>query len=322
MKKTFYLTIICIALSLTLIATGCCKKTEPTPKKPTTAQEPIKKTEHETSLTGPYKEMRLKLGRIPFTNSVEMVKKHTAFLKYLEERLQVKSVTLELASDYASILDKLTEQKIDIAWLAAMTAIEARENPEIELLVKPVRYGLTTYRGIILARQDSGIRSLKDLKGKKFAWVEKDSATGYIFPYALLLESGIDPEKDFADQAFLKKHDNVVLGVLLGNYDAGACYDDARSTLKDKTKVNELTLLASTVDLPNEPLVAGKHLPAELIEQIKQALLSLNMNTPSGQRILKDLTDVEGFAPVNAQDYDYIAKVKSLLESKMDLSNK
>jgi len=46
------------------------------------------------------------------------------------------------------------------------------------------------------------------------------------------------------------------------------------------------------------------------------------MNTPSGQRILKDLTDVEGFAPVNAQDYDYIAKVKSLLESKMDLSNK
>ncbi|EKD83897.1 MAG: hypothetical protein ACD_39C00383G0001, partial [uncultured bacterium] len=162
-----------------------------------------------------------------------MVHKHNKFLEYLTKKLGVKQTRLQTASDYAGIMNLLIKGEIDIAWLATMTSVEARNNPEIQLLVKPIRFGTTSYRGIIIARQDSGIRSLKDLKGKKFAWVEKESASGYTFPKALLLEAGINTEKDFSETAFLNKHDAVVLNVLLGKYDAGACYDDARNTLRD-----------------------------------------------------------------------------------------
>lgn len=262
----------------------------------------------------PYSDTVLKLGRIPFTNSTAMVQKHNKFLEYLTKKLGVKQTRLQTASDYNGIMNLLVKGDIDIAWLASMSSVEARDNPEIQLLVKPIRFGTTSYRGIIITRQDSGIRSLKDLKGKRFAWVEKESASGYIFPKSLLLEAGINPEKDFVESAFLNKHDAVVLNVLLGKYDAGACYDDARNTLRDKSKMNELTILASTQDISNEPIVVRKSLPQDLIDKIRLALLELNNKTPEGKEILDDLTDVQGFVPVKDTDYDYIEKVQKLLE--------
>lgn len=299
----------------TLFATGCGED----PKKP--AEQGSKGTEvkanekNTTNKSSPYSNQVLKLGRIPFTNPTGMVQKHNKLLEYLTNKLGVKQVRLQTASDYNGILKLLVRGDIDIAWLASNISVEARNNPEVQLLVKPIRFGTDYYRGIIIARQDSGIRGLKDLKGKKFAWVEKESASGYIFPKALLLEAGTDPEKDFAEAQFLGKHDAVVLNVLLGKYDAGACYDDARNTLRDKAKMDELTILATTEEISNEPIVCRKSLPPDLIEKIKQAFLELNNKSFEGKEVLKDLTDVQGFKPANFNDYDYIEKVQKLLES-------
>lgn len=322
MGKNFAGLVILIAL-ISAMTLGCGGG-DSTAKKP--AEQPATNTSANDKPAGgetasPYSNTVLKLGRIPFTNSSSMVQKHNKFLEYLTQKLGVKQTRLQTASDYAGIMNLLVKGEIDIAWLATMTSVEARKNPEIQLLVKPIRFGTTSYRGIIIARQDSGIKSLKDLKNKKFAWVEKESASGYIFPKSLLLEAGVNPEKDFAEAAFLNKHDAVVLNVLLGKYDAGACYDDARNTLRDKSKMEELTILATTQDISNEPIVVRKGLPPDLIDKIKQALLDLNTKTPEGKVILDELTDVQGFVPVDNKDYDYIEKVQTLLEEHQEKNN-
>lgn len=322
MGKNFAGLVILIAL-ISAMTLGCGGG-DSTAKKP--AEQPATNTSANDKPAGgetasPYSNTVLKLGRIPFTNSSSMVQKHNKFLEYLTQKLGVKQTRLQTASDYAGIMNLLVKGEIDIAWLATMTSVEARKNPEIQLLVKPIRFGTTSYRGIIIARQDSGIKSLKDLKNKKFAWVEKESASAYIFPKSLLLEAGVNPEKDFAEAAFLNKHDAVVLNVLLGKYDAGACYDDARNTLRDKSKMEELTILATTQDISNEPIVVRKGLPPDLIDKIKQALLDLNTKTPEGKVILDELTDVQGFVPVDNKDYDYIEKVQTLLEEHQEKNN-
>lgn len=306
---------IIMALVMSVIFVGCGGEEPKKPVPPATPDSTKASQSSSTTSASPYANQVLKLGRIPFTNATAMVQKHNKFLEYLTKKLGVKQVRLQTASDYNGILDLLVKGEIDIAWLASNISIEARNNPEVQLLVKPIRFGTDSYRGIIIARQDSGIRTLKDLKDKKFAWVEKDSASGYIFPKALLLEADIDPEKDFAEANFLGKHDAVVLNVLLGKYDAGACYDDARNTLRDKAKMDELTILATTQNISNEPIVCRKNLPPDLIEKIKQAFLELNNKTPEGREIIDDLTDVQGFVPANYKDYDYIEKVQNLLEN-------
>ncbi|KAF1080079.1 MAG: Phosphonate ABC transporter phosphate-binding periplasmic component [Candidatus Rifleibacterium amylolyticum] len=319
MGKKTVIAFLLVAFAVTMLLHGCggSDKDKPATDKPPQGDVKPAQTASsgEPASSSPYANTVLKLGRIPFTNSTAMVHKHNKFLEYLTRKLGVKQVRLQTASNYTEIMNLLIEGKIDIAWLATMTSVEARKNPEIELLVKPIRFGTTSYRGIIIARQDSGIRNLKDLKGKKFAWVEPESASGYIFPKALLLEAGINTDKDFADEtAFLNKHDAVVLNVLLGKYDAGACYDDARNTLREKAKMDELTILATTQDISNEPIVVRKSLPPDLIEKIKSALLELNVKNPEGKEILDDLTDVQGFLPAKDTDYDYIEKVQKLLE--------
>ncbi|MBU1107458.1 MAG: phosphate/phosphite/phosphonate ABC transporter substrate-binding protein [Candidatus Riflebacteria bacterium] len=318
MGKKLTFALLVVALISTLLLPGCGSSGDNKPKDTQAQTDPVKTLQQtepaEGTASSPYSNTILKLGRIPFTNSTAMVHKHNKFLEYLTKKLGVKQTRLQTASDYAGIMNLLIKGEIDIAWLATMTSVEARNNPEIQLLVKPIRFGTTSYRGIIITRQDSGIRSLKDLKGKKFAWVEKESASGYTFPKALLLEAGIHTEKDFSEAAFLSKHDAVVLNVLLGKYDAGACYDDARNTLRDKSKMDELTILATTPDITNEPIVVRKSLPPDLIEKIKQALLDLSIKTPEGKEILDDLTDVQGFLPIKDTDYDYIEKVQTLLE--------
>ena len=321
MGKNFagFVMMIMLAATLTIGCGGGEKK--PADATQTPATQPASQQPAETASASPYSNTVLKLGRIPFTNSSEMVQKHNKFLDYLTKKLGVKQTRLQTASDYAGIMNLLVKGEIDIAWLATMTSVEARNNPDIQLLVKPIRFGTTSYRGIIIARQDSGIKSLKDLKGKKFAWVEKESASGYIFPKSLLLEAGVNPEKDFDEAAFLNKHDAVVLNVLLGKYDAGACYDDARNTLRDKSKKDELILLATTPDISNEPIVVRKSLPPDLIEKIKQALLDLNKKSPDGKEILDDLTDVDGFVPADNKDYDYIEKVQNLLNQHQQKGN-
>ncbi len=315
MLKKYLFIMLFVALAVSFL--GCCSQGNNEPPKKGSIQPSVDKNEvsQEPGDNSPYKDLELRLGRIPYTNSSQMVLQHEAFLKYLAKKIGVKSVRLQTAPDYSSILKKLVAGDIDIAWMASLSAVEARNNPEVELLCKPVRYGTTSYRGIVLTRQDSGIRTLKDLKNKKFAWVDKESASAYLFPKAMMLDANIDPDKDFAEVDTLGKHDAVVYSVLLGKYDAGACYDDARNTLRDKSKKDELIILATTQDISNEPIVCRKSLAPELRERIKSALLELNNKTPEGREILKNLADVQGFVKVDSRDYDSIEKVLKALEN-------
>ncbi|HOY67248.1 MAG TPA: phosphate/phosphite/phosphonate ABC transporter substrate-binding protein [Candidatus Ozemobacteraceae bacterium] len=303
---------------IAFVTTGCGGK-DPAPATPPATTQPAPAPDTAAGSGGAYKDTILKLGRIPFTNATEMVKKHEGLLSYLRQELGVKETRLVLASDYKGIIDKLARGEIDIGWLGTTSYVEALADPKqkasMRILVKPRRFKTTSYRGIIIARGDSGIRNLSDLKGKKIAWVEKDSASGYLFPKALLLEAGVNPDKDFAEAGFLGKHDAVVLNVLLGKYDAGACYDDARNTLREKEKMNELTILASTQDISNEPIVCRADLPEDIIEKIKKAFLKLDIDDPTYKKVLEDCTDVQGFVTAQDSDYEYVQKVLSLLQT-------
>ncbi|MBF0409843.1 MAG: phosphate/phosphite/phosphonate ABC transporter substrate-binding protein [Candidatus Riflebacteria bacterium] len=306
-----YILFFCISVIFTFF-TGCGKTPDPKTDKP---DQNASTQEKNPAASGKFKDVVLKLGRIPFTNSSEMVRQHEGFMKYLKETLGVKETRLVTASNYDGIVKKLERGEIDIGWLGSLAYVENKEKIKMKPLVKPVRFGSTSYRGIIIVRGDSGIRNLSDLKGKKFAWVEKESASGYTFPKALLIEAGINPDKDFSEAAFLTKHDAVVLNVLLGKFDAGACYDDARKTLKDQEKTRELTILGTTQDISNEPIVCRSDLPEDLVAQIKDAFIKLSLKNPVHKAILQNLTDVQGFLPADDSDYDYVKKMYSLLKN-------
>lgn len=327
-RTRIQLLVIALAAVLTCVGCGGGSTTPPAGSKTATGQAAGTATGAGVSPSTPsgtssaFGDTILRMGRIPFSNSSDLVRQHEELMKYLKDELGVKEARLVTASNYDGILSKLERGEIDIGWLGSLAYIDGKDRYKLKPLVKPVRFKTTSYRGIIITRVDSGIKKLGDLKGKKFAWVEKESASGYTFPKALFYEQQVDPDKDFAEAAFLTKHDAVVYNVLLGKYDAGACYDDARKTLRDPEKINELTILATTQDISNEPIVCREDLPNDLVEKIKAAFLKLNFDNPVHRMILQKCTDVQGFVPAQDSDYDYVRKMNTLLQNHAGNSQK
>ena len=183
-----------------------------------------------------------------------------------------------IATSYATVIEAMGAGKVDIGWLATFSYVLAREKYDADLLLIVVRFGSPFYRGQIVVRADSGIATLADLKGKRFAFVDPVSTSGHLYPKTLLLAQGLNPDKLFSHSVFAGSHNAVILSVMKGEVDAGATYDDARAAIaKNFPKVyDQVRVIAHTKEIPNDTVTARKNLDPALKLKIKEGLLYLS----------------------------------------------
>ncbi len=214
-------------------------------------------------------------------------------------------IDANVGTDFAAVREAMGAGKAHIGWLNTFNYVLAHEKYGVDVALVTVRYGSTSYKGQIIVRADSGIKSLQDLKGKVMCWVDPNSTSGYIVPRIMLMANGIDPDKDFAKTIEAGSHNNVVTQVYNGECDAGATYVDARSSVeKDLPDVKEkVVVLATTSDIPNDNVSFIKDFPQDLREQIVNALLEIS-KTEEGKQALNELYSIEGLEPANDSFYD------------------
>ena len=184
-----------------------------------------------------------------------------------------------------------------------------------------VRFGSPFYRGQIVTHVDSGIKTLADLKGKKFAFVEPASTSGHLYPKMLLLSKGLNPDHLFAQARFAGSHNAVILSVLKGEVDAGATYDDARAAVaKTYPEVfSKLRVIAYTQDIPNDTVSARKDLDPALKQKIKTGLMHL-AKTPDGSKVLKRVYGISGLMDFDAF-FDPVREAGRLLNLDLKKTN-
>lgn len=225
------------------------------------------------------------LGRIPFRTATEVVRGNAGPLERLAQSMGYDRAVMVLAPSYEGVLDLLLAGKVDAAWFGTEAYRAARERGQpVEALAVPVRGGRTWYEGVVITRIDSGVFSLGDLKGKRFAFVDPRSSSGYAAPKRMLEKAGVKVPGDLLTRVegepdFLGKHDNVVHAVYFGKAEAGGVYDRAvLDTLgAEPSKRTELTVLARSGRIPNEPVVVRSDTPAETKRKILSAFLALEI---------------------------------------------
>ena len=133
----------------------------------------------------------LKFGFTPVLSEPEMRAEFEPLMKYLSEDLGIK-VSLYIAKDYGDLRTQMENGSVDIGSFSPFAYVDAVSGGKIRIIAQSIIEGSATYRGIIVTRKDSGLKSIADLKGKRFAFVDPKSASGYVYPRAMLIEKRIN----------------------------------------------------------------------------------------------------------------------------------
>lgn len=253
----------------------------------------------------------IRFGTVPRLSAAELQAMYSPLAEYLAKETGEK-VTIVVPKDFEAFKDAVKAGQMDIAFANPLIYVQVKENAGIEPLAlsSELKSG-TRLRGIIIVRKDSGFSKVQDLKGRKFVFMDKDSAAGYVFQMLLLSKAGFDVDKDISLLPFAKKHDNVTTAVFNKTADAGGIREDELDKAKDKLDISQLRILAYTDYFPNWPLFATAKLNPGLAAKIKAALLKLKPNDPQNEKILGPAR-LTGFVPVADKDYDDLRKAAKI----------
>src|SRR4030043_321522 len=122
---------------------------------------------------------------------VEILKKFNPLAEYLSKKIG-KRVELRAVSDYEGAIRDISQGITHLCFMTPTTYMEANKKYGVEVLVKALTEGKAFYHSVIIAKSDSNINSVEDIKGHTFAFGDPHSLSNYIAPRIMLLEAGVD----------------------------------------------------------------------------------------------------------------------------------
>lgn len=246
-----------------------------------------------------------RLSMLPRYSSEEIHRRISPLAEYLSQKTGTQIETV-ITSDFVQFEKRLKSGSIQMGY----------ENPYIYALVSGTHEALAMavngrdrdkFRGIVIARKDSPINTLEELRGKTIGIVGFTSAGGYLSQKLSLIEAGIDVEKDCTiSEAVDNKQENVILSVYTGEVDAGFIRESALHQADSYISAAQIKVVTATAWLPNWAFSVDKHLPADLKRNIQAALLELKPEHPVMQAL-----KFESFRPAVDADYDAVRRASA-----------
>jgi phosphonate transport system substrate-binding protein len=220
-----------------------------------------------------------------------------------------------VALQYRDLSDGLHRGELGLAWMPPIPAIELEDRGSARALALPLRNGSATYHAALVVHE-SGPHSLAALKGTRAAWVDRDSAAGYVVARLHLVASGLDMSGFFSKETFLHSHGAVIDAVAEKRADVGAtfCQLDARTrkcvhgawTTADGRPVKPVRVLATAGPIPNDAMLASSALDDEMR---KRVLAWLRAPGERAKQLFFELLRAEGFRPAQPSHYEPLRKL-------------
>ncbi len=265
---------------------------------------------------------------IPSVDAKMLADKTKLVQAYLEKNTPYK-YKIQVPQSYVAVVEAFGTNRADVASLNTFGYILANERYGAQARIVVMRFGKDTYQAQIVARTDSKIQKVEDIAGKKVAYVDPASTSGFLLPAKLFKEKNIKP----TETVFANKHDNVITMVYQKQVDAGATFysppengviQDARRLVKTQFPdvESKIKIVQLTDEIPNDPMVFRKDLPEEMKEKITKALIEY-IGTPEGQDTFHSIYGVTGLKTVTDEHYNGVRQMLSTLgQSANDLIGK
>jgi phosphonate transport system substrate-binding protein len=129
------------------------------------------------------------------------------------------------------------------------------------------------YEMEILVPADSPIKTPADLKGRKIAFTDATSNSGFKAPSAILkADFNLEAKRDF-EPVFSGKHDNSILGVVNKDYEAAAVANSVLNRMLDRKVFDpaKIRSIYKSETFPTTGYGYAHNLEPKLVEKIKEA---------------------------------------------------
>ena len=269
------------------------------------------------------------IGILGGENAQDRMTSNECFRAKVEEALGVP-VKIFTPADYDGVIQGLLGGTLDYAWLGASAYAKVYlTDPEaVEVkLTKQNTDGSTGYYSIGFTRKDTGITSMDEARGKIFAFADPNSTSGYLVPGAELTAKYGKLEDYFSEVKMSGGHEQTIVGVANGDFDAGVSWADGLGNWEDgynsgafrKATDSGLVDMSNLVEIwrssmiPEGPMVVRKALPQDIKDKVTQLTADL-WETDKDCAAALAAGEAKDFIPVEHSAYDGILAARKLQE--------
>ena len=255
----------------------------------------------------------VRIGMIPDAGATQVsVEQKKPLQDYLEKALG-RPVRIIIPTNYNATVEGLGNDSLDFAYLGGLTYVKAHIRYQVVPVVQ--RQIDQEFHSMLIAHAGSGIKSIKDLKGKSFAFGDINSTSGHLFAYKAMNKAGFDPDKDLSGYRYTGSHTATVQAVASGAADAGSVDETVlREMIADgKIDANSVYVFFKSPPFADYVWVARKDIDPKLRKSFARAFTDLKEGRDD--KIL-DILRGKHFVPATNSEYDEVrslAKQFSLL---------
>lgn len=255
--------------------------------------------------------------KVHFLPSIEarVLEDNSKIFKIFLEANTPYKYEFSVLQSYVAVVESFGTKKADVAALNSFGYLLAHDKYGAQARIVVLRHGAATYQSQFIVKADSAIKKIEDLAGKKIAFVDPSSASGYLLPMKSLKDKNINPK----DSIFSMKHDAVVTKVYLGEVDAGATFyspptdgkmeDARRLVLTQYPDVEKkVKILALSEPIPNDPIVFRKDMPETMKKTIIDALMKF-VTTAEGKKAFQETYGVTDLKLTTDAEYESVRKM-------------
>lgn len=238
----------------------------------------------------------------PLHNPQKLMETYQPLINHINQGLEGARIELEASRDYQIYEAKIEQREpafiLPNPW---QTLVAMKKGYQVVAMAGKAE----DFKGIFIVRKDSGIRQPQDLIGKTVAYPSPTALAAAIMPQYFLHQAGLNINHDIQNN-YVGSQESAIMNVYLGSAAASATWPPPwRAFVKEHPQeAAQLEVIWQTEPLLNNSVMVRDDVSLDLIEQVKQQLLTLHQST-QGQRILAFMETEQFYASNNAR-YDLV----------------
>jgi len=254
-------------------------------------------------------------GFIPLEDAIQQKSNLDVFTDFLSQRIGVK-VDATVTTSYAALVEAQRSGFVQVSYHGPLSFLFAEQQIGAVPILVDSTNGTTpaSYQSHLLAGVNSPIKTVQDIRGQDFVFVDPASASGNLFPRVMLIEEGIDPNRDVRGR-YAGNHANAILAIAKDQVPCGASNNLSINSAVSRGVIlrEDLVILKTSPDIPNGPFCVMPDFDPVAVAKLTEMMTQFN--DPAA---IKAMELAGPLVPVDTSAYNFVRQSARAINLQFD----